>query len=95
MPDNTDDVMKDVAVKAEEFLGAIELASIEVGNQALQELIKNPIGLQDTSKFNTKIKMPTQNELQVARRELAGAIAAEQWLDGFMMALSVIAMFGG
>lgn len=95
MPDNTDEVMKEVAVKAEEFLGALQFASIEVGNQALQDLVKNPVGLRDTSKFNVKVKMPTQNELQKARRELAGAIAAEQWVDGFMMALSVITMFGG
>lgn len=95
MPDNTDDLMKEVVVKAEEFLGALELVNLEVGSKELQELINNPIGLRDTGKFNVRVKMPTQNELQEARRELAGAIAAEQWVDGFMMALSVITMFGG
>lgn len=95
MPENTDDVMKEVAIKAEEFLGALELVSLEVGSKELQELINNPIGLRDTGKFNVKVKMPTQGELQEARRELTGAIVAEQWVDGFMMALSVITMFGG
>lgn len=94
MPDSKDDVMKKVAVKAEEFLGALELVSLEVDSQELQELINNPIGLRDTGKFNVKVKMPTQIELQEARRELASAIAAEKWADGFMMALSVITMFG-
>lgn len=95
MPDNTDDLMKEVIVKAEEFLGALELVSLEVDSQELKELIDNPIGLRDTGKFNVKVKMPTQGELQEARRELAGAIASEQWVDGFMMALSVVTMFGG
>ncbi|KKK84732.1 hypothetical protein LCGC14_2780390, partial [marine sediment metagenome] len=38
--------------------------------------------------------MPTQADLQEARRELAGAIAAEKWADGFKMAIGVLAMFG-
>ena len=95
MPDNTDDAMKEVAVKAEEFLGALQLVDLEVGSKELQELINNPVGLRDTSKFNVKVKMPTQSQLQEARRELAGAIAAERWVDGFMIALNVITMFGG
>lgn len=95
MSDKTNDAMKEVATKAEEFLGALQLVNLEVGSQELQDLIDKPIGLRDTGKFNVKIKMPTQAELQVARRELAGAIAAENYVDGFMMALSVVAMFGG
>lgn len=95
MPDNTNDIMKEVMVKAEAFLGALELVSLEVGSKELQELINNPIGLRDTGKFNVRVKMPTQAELQDARRELAGAIAAERWVDGFRMALSLMAIFGG
>lgn len=95
MSDKTNDAMQEVVKKAEEFLGALELVSLEVDSQELQELIDNPIGLRDTGKFNVRVKIPTQNELQEARRELAGAIAAERWLDGFRMALSVMAIFGG
>ncbi len=94
MSGKTNDVMREVAEKAQEFLGALELVNLEVGSQELQNLINEPIGLRDTVKFNVKIKMPTQDELREARRELAGAIAAEKWADGFMMALSVISMFG-
>lgn len=94
MSDKTNDVMKEVAVKAEEFLGSLQLVNLEVDSKELQELINSPIGLRDTGKFNVSIKMPTQNELQEARRELAGAIAAEKWVDGFKMALGVLAMFG-
>ncbi len=94
MSDKTNDAMKEVALKAEEFLGALELVNLEVGSQELQDLINNPTGLRDTGKFNVRVKMPTQSELQEARRELAGAISAEKWADGFVMALSVITMFG-
>ena len=95
MSDQTSvDAMKEVTKKAEEFLGALELVNLEVSSQDLQELINNPIGLRDTGRFNVSVKMPTLGELQDARRELGGAIAAEKWADGFMMALSVLTMFG-
>ena len=94
MSDKTNDAMKEVAIKAEECLGALELVNLEVGSQELKELIDKPINLRDTSRFNIAITMPTQADLQEARRELAGAIATERWLDGFRTALGVLAMFG-
>ncbi len=95
MSDKANNAMKEVVEKAGEFLGALELVNLEAGSQALADLINSPVGLRDTGKFNVKVKMPTSDELREARRELASAIAAEQWTEGFMMALKVMSIMGG
>ncbi len=94
MPDNTNDIIKRVTEKAYQFLEILEIANIEVGSQKLYDLINKPISLRDTKEFNVKVKIPSNDELREARHEIAGAIAAEKWVEGFRVALGVLSMFG-
>ena len=94
----TDDEVKDVVLKAEMFITAFEKLTNSLSDEdkaKLAQLATGPVGLRDINKFHVAIQMPSHTELQQAHRNLVGAIAAEKWAEGFMLAVSIMLLIGG
>jgi len=94
----TEDMMKDVATKTEELFTILEKiypTLTEKEKEELRSLASGPVGLRDANRFNLAVEAPTRQEIMNARRELAGAIAAENWMDGFVFALQLMLIMGG
>lgn len=56
---------------------------------------RGPVGLRDTDQFSIAVDMISSNELKELRRDVASAIARENYIKGAMMAFKIIRMFGG
>lgn len=95
MPDTTP--LKDVSEKVDALVSALErVANLSDDDKARLGLIASkPVGLRDTADFNLAIDIVKRSDLQAARRDLASAIAAEKWTEGFAMGLQIMKMFGG
>jgi len=94
----TEAEMKDVVLKARKFLLAFEAIAESLTDEDKEILAKmtiGPVGLRDVNKFNLAIAMPTNAELQEANRNLAGAIAAENWREGLVFVLQIMILMGG
>lgn len=92
------EVMQNLTTKTEEFLGALDLANkklTEEKKQQLASLVGRPVGLRDTNQVNVALNMPSRSEITNLRRELASAVAAEKWQEGFVFALQLVSMMGG
>lgn len=98
MDKDKENALKTVSLKAEEFLTALELVSgtfNESEKQELRNLVSSPIGLRDTGKFNLPLNIDSRADIQQARRDLSGAIAAQKWQEGFTTALKIMLLLGG
>lgn len=63
--------------------------------ETVNNLSQRPVGLRDTGGFNIPVDFVSRHEVSRLRRELAEAISAEKWADGFVMAIRIVALFGG
>lgn len=92
-----EEVMKDVVMKTEALLGALDLAGKTLGldeKKELANLVHKPVGLRDTASFNLAIDMPSKTHIKQIRRDLADSISAEKWKDGFIFAMQLVMMVG-
>jgi len=94
----SDEELKLVVLKANEFLSSLEAVTknlTDEDREKLKDLASRPVGLRDIASFNVSINIVSHEDLKKARRELVSAISAEKWLEGFGVALKVMALFGG
>jgi hypothetical protein len=56
-------------------------------------LANQTVGLRDTNKFRIQLDFLTREDVQNNRRALASAIATENWLEGFAMAIKLMLLF--
>lgn len=78
-----DDAMKKLAESVYETLNAIEgLDSVPVADR--------PVTLDDADLFNVGGSWLASDEIAEHRRALANAIAAEKWMDGAKVAVSLL-----
>ncbi len=95
MPDET--MLKDVSEKINDLVSSLErIADLsEKDREQLGLSSRQVVGLRDTAQFNLSIDIIKRSDLQKARRELASAIAAEKWTEGFGAGLQIMKMLGG
>jgi len=60
----------------------------------LNSLSGRVVGLGDTLGFNVSINVDRE-DIKKLRRDMASAISAEKYAEGFMMAIKLIGMVGG
>ncbi len=86
-------VMKDVATKVAEVFGSLTGLSAEE-LQELQRLSQQTVGLRDTGGFNIGVRMLQRKDIREQHAKLMAAVATEKWVEGFVMALQLMAAFG-
>ena len=86
-------VMRDVTTKVAEVFEALgDLSADDLSE--VKRLSKQTVGLRDTGGFNVSVRMLRRKEIREQHAKLTAAIATEKWVDGFMMALQLMAAFG-
>ena len=61
----------------------------------VRRLAGQTVGLRDTGEFNTGVRMLRREDIREQQAKLTAAIATEKWVDGFVMALQLMAACGG
>lgn len=99
MPSN-EEGMKEFAVATTNMLDAFEKLSgnmTDEDKQSIAELFggRQPVGRRDTDRFSLSVDIIGSQEIRDLRRDVASAIAAEKYTEGFMMAFKIISLLGG
>ena len=61
---------------------------------ALQSLASQPVGLRDTPGYNVPVQIISRAEISDLRRQLASAVCAEKWEEGFVFAIQLMSFIG-
>ena len=86
-------LMKEVATKVAEVFGS--LANVSADDlKGVKRLSRQTVGLRDTGGFNIGVRMLRRKDIREQQAKLAAAIATEKWVEGFVMALQLMAAFG-
>ena len=86
-------LMKDVATKVAEVFGSLANVSADDFKE-VRRLSKQTVGLRDTGGFNIGVRMLRRKDIREQQAKLMAAIATEKWVEGFVMALQLMAAFG-
>jgi len=86
-------LMKEVATKVAEVFGSLGNVSAD-DLEEVRRLSRQTVGLRDTGGFNIGVRMLRRKDIREQQAKLMAAIAAEKWVEGFVMALQLMAAFG-
>jgi len=86
-------VMRDVTTKVAEVFEALGGLNADDLSE-IKRLSKQTVGLRDTGGFNIGARMLRRKDIREQQAKLMAAIAAEKWVEGFVMALQLMAAFG-
>jgi len=95
-----EDSMKEFTVATSNMLDAFDKLSGEMNDEDKQAFAavfggRQPVGRRDTDRFSLSVDIISSEEVRDMRREVASAIAAENYVKGAMMAFKIISMIGG
>ena len=86
-------LMQEVATKVAEVFGS--LANVSADDlKEVRRLSKQTVGLRYTGGFNIGVRMLRRKDIREQHAKLMAAIATEKWVEGFVMALQLMAAFG-
>jgi len=86
-------LMQEVATKVAEVFGSLANVSADDFKE-VRRLSKQTVGLRDTGGFNIGVRMLRRKDIREQQAKLMAAIATEKWVEGFVMALQLMAAFG-
>jgi len=96
-----EDNMKEFTVATNQMIDAFEKLSGDMSDNdknafnAVFGGSRTGVGLRDTDKFRMAVDIISSDEIRELRRDIASAIAAEKYTEGFMMAFKVMSLLGG
>jgi len=86
-------LMQEVATKVAEVFGS--LANVSADDlKEVRRLSRQTVGLRDTGGFNIGVRMLRRKDIREQHAKLMAAIATEKWVEGFVVALQLMAAFG-
>lgn len=93
MANKADETVKNVVLGVGQLLMDLDtLSSLSTEEKdRLNGLASQVVGLRDTNQFNVAINID-RDDIKKLRRDLAGAISAEKFVEGFMVAFKLIGM---
>jgi len=86
-------LMKEVATKVAEVFGSLTDVNADDFKE-VRRLSRQTVGLRDTGGFNIGVRMLRRKDIREQQAKLMAAIATEKWVEGFVMALQLMAAFG-
>ena len=86
-------LMQEVATKVAEVFGSLTDVSADDFKE-VKRLSRQTVGLRDTGGFNIGVRMLRRKNIREQHAKLMAAIATEKWVEGFVMALQLMAAFG-
>lgn len=85
--------MKDVAVRVNDLFSALDgLSDDDLKN--LTSSNSGVVDLRGTKNFNVSLASLSGDDVKSLRRNLVAAIATEKYVDGFIMAIQLLSLFG-
>lgn len=93
MANKADEAVKNVVLGIGQLLMDMDVLNglPQEEKDRLNGLASQVVGLRDTNKFNVAINID-RDDIKKLRRDLAGAISAEKFVEGFMVAFKLIGM---
>lgn len=87
-------LMSEVAIKVADIFTILTTDVSADDLKEVRRLSQQTVGLRDTGGFNIGVRMLRRKDIREQHAKLMAAIAAEKWVEGFVMALQLVAAFG-
>lgn len=90
-----ENAMKDVVNNVAKIMMSLDVLNAlpKEEKDRLNSLANSVVGLRDTNKFNISVNVDRE-DVKRLRRDLASAISAEKFAEGFMVAFKLLSLVG-